>query len=158
MQTPELSTDCPTRIELLPKPVEVGQALLPRGTETVLVVAPERAQREYVVWVLREQGYTVREATEGPEAICLFHTNPNRRIDLVIAEAGMPRSSGKTLAHHLTKFLPRSRMVIMSAVTRNDPLDGDLSYFQKPITRTALAYQVRQVLDNAAQAELLAVA
>lgn len=160
MPTTELSFDPPTRIEILPQPVAIGDAVLPGGSETILVVAPERAQREYVTWVLRELGYRVLEAAEGHEAICLFHTHRDRRVDLVIAEAGMPRLSGKSLAHQLTAFLPRTRMVVMSPapramIVRNDLLDGELSYFQKPITRTALAFHVRQVLDNAAQLELL---
>jgi len=137
----------------------VGETILPCGTETVLVVIHESAQREYAAWILRERGYKVIEATNGQEALCLFHNSPNRRIDLVLADAVMPRLCGKALAHKIAAFLPKSRMLITShypaeLAIHNDLLDAELNYLQKPATRTALALKVREVLDNAEVEEL----
>jgi len=104
MQTQRISFD---------KTVPVNP-LVPRGTETVLVVASEKAEREYAAWTLRELGYNVIEAVDGQEAICLFYSNPDRRIDLVIADAAMPRMCGKHLAHKMATLLPKSRILITS--------------------------------------------
>ena len=150
MQTTQLSFDTSAA---------VGETILPCGTETVLVVIHERAQREYIAWTLREWGYKVIEATDGQEALCLFHNSPDRRIDLVLADAGLPRLCGKTLAHKLAPFLSPTRLLIAAhsqaeLAVHNELLAGQLNYLKKPTTRTALALTVREVLDNAAPAEL----
>jgi DNA-binding response OmpR family regulator len=120
----------------------------------------EPAQRHYASWILRELGYTVIEAIDGQEAVCLFHSNPNRQIDLLLADATMPRLAGKTLPHKLAAHLPPSRMLLCShhpseLAVHNDLLDTELNYVQKPFTRTTLARKVREVLDNAQQEEQL---
>jgi DNA-binding NtrC family response regulator len=132
---------------------------LPRGTETILFVASDPSQRAYAPWILRELGYHVIEVADGQEAICLLHSCPHRRVDLVIADALMPRVCGKSLAHRIAAILPKSRIALIShqsaaAVSHLDPLHAELGFIPKSATRTQLASKVRALLDAAAAEEL----
>lgn len=148
----------PTRIHIV-KTDGIDNTLLPRGTESILMVMQVKAQREYAAWTLRERGYNVIEAGDGHEALCLFHSSPDRRIDLVLADATLPRLSGKTLAHKLTAFLSPARLLITAysateLAVHNAVLNRELNFLQQPATRTALALKVREVLDRVAAEEL----
>ncbi|MCG3146821.1 MAG: hypothetical protein PCFJNLEI_00255 [Verrucomicrobiae bacterium] len=134
--------------------------VIPRGNETILFVTSERSQRDYAAWILRELGYRVIEAADGQEAICLLHNCPGRRVDLVIADAMMPRVCGKSLAHRIAAILPKSRILLTShhspeLISQHDTLNAELAYIQKSATRTAFAKKVREILDNAQREELL---
>jgi response regulator RpfG family c-di-GMP phosphodiesterase len=110
--------------------------------------------RDFLAWTLRHLGYTVVEAKDGHEALCLIHNNPDRQIDLLLAEATMPRMGGKQLAHQIEDLIPKSRILIVSAFPQelaihSNLLDADLAFIQKPVTRQSLAIKVREVLDTA---------
>ena len=129
---------------------------VPRGNETILVAIHEPSMREYAAWILRELGYKVIEAEDGQEALCVFHQDPDRRIDLLLADAVMPRMGGKELAHKIAAVLPRSRGMITSQfppelAIHNNLLSIELAYIQKPVTRQSIAVKVREVLDAAGQ-------
>jgi response regulator RpfG family c-di-GMP phosphodiesterase len=130
------------------------------GTETILLVENDSAMRDYLAWTLRELGYTVIEAKEGHDALCLLHNSPGRPIDLLLAEATMPRMGGKQLAHKVASLIPKSRILIVAAfpeelAIHGDLLDTALAFIQKPITRRSLAIKVREVLDTAYLASLI---
>lgn len=133
---------------------------VPRGNETILVAVHESSTREYSSWILHELGYKVIEAKDGHEALCVFHHGSSRKIDLLLADAVMPRMGGKELAHKISAFLPSSRVLITSQfptelAIHNNLLSTELAYIQKPVTRQSLAVKVREVLDAANQESMM---
>ncbi len=124
---------------------------LPKGTETVLVVEDELAVRKLTARVLRGQGYTVLEATNGEEALRVTarHTGA---IDLLLTDLVMPQMGGAALAERFRDLFPTTRVVFMSGYTENSMLHGELQpgvvLLQKPFTPTVLARKVREVLDG----------
>ncbi len=127
--------------------------LLPRGTETVLVVEDESSVRDLVSRVLRGQGYTVREAEQGAEALRVCEDNIGK-IDLVVTDIVMPGGmSGRDLAGKIGVLGPAPRVLLISGY-ESDPRDRPLSegpplpLLKKPFTAQALARRVRELLDE----------
>jgi len=137
-------------------PEEVGQKGvkegLPRGSETVLVVEDEEEVRKLAVQILRRQGYTVLEASQGNEAshICEQHKGP---IHLMVMDVVMPGMNGRELAKSLEPHHPEMKVLYMSGYTDNaivhhGILEKRLNFIQKPFTIDGLLRKVREVLDS----------
>jgi PAS domain S-box-containing protein len=125
---------------------------LPRGSETVLVVEDEEEVRKLAVQILRRQGYTVLEASQGNEAshICEQHKGP---IHLMVMDVVMPGMTGRELAKSLEPHHPEMQVLYMSGYTDNaivhhGILEKGLSFLQKPFTLEGLVRKVREVLDK----------
>lgn len=126
-------------------------ATLPRGRETVLVVEDEDAVRGIATRVLRDQGYTVLEATRGIDALQLAQSHDGG-IQLLLTDVVMPHMSGKVLAKQLVHIYPHVKVLFMSGYTDNaivhhGQLDAGIAFLQKPFTPDTLAHKVREVLD-----------
>jgi DNA-binding NarL/FixJ family response regulator len=126
--------------------------LLPRGTETVLVVEDEPSVRTLASIALRALGYTVLEATQGTEAldVQLQHERP---IDLLVADMVMPGMGGREVAQRLGARQPGLKVLFMSgfptaAAIRQRTLESGTAFLQKPFTPLALARKVRETLDD----------
>ncbi len=125
---------------------------LPRGTETILLVEDEELVRAIAVQTLRAQGYVVREASNGNEALRWaqeFGAAPN----LLITDVVMPQMSGKELAERLSALHPDLKVLYMSGYTDNaivhhGALDPGVLFLAKPFTPPALARHVREILDE----------
>jgi two-component system, cell cycle sensor histidine kinase and response regulator CckA len=131
--------------------VRAGGDLLPRGTETILVVEDEDGVRRLVRGALEAQGYTVLEAASGPAALEAAgrHADP---IHLILTDLVMPGIHGRALADQLLVTRPGARVLFMSgytgdAVWHNGLVEPGTSFLQKPFTSGALARKVREVLD-----------
>jgi len=126
--------------------------VLPRGTETVLLVEDEATVRALAVRVLREQGYTTLEAADGAEALRLSQEYAGP-IDLLLTDVVMPRMGGKLLAEHLAASRSGMKVLFTSGYTDNaivhhGRLDSGVTLLQKPFSPTALLRKVREVLDT----------
>ena len=140
--------------EELPRAEPVEQPLPhpPRGSETVLVVEDEPAVRLLVRLVLKQQGYTVLEASEGTEALRLAGQHPGA-IHLVLTDFVMPGMTGAELARYLRQARPGIGLLYMSGYTGGSIMDrglleGEVVFLQKPFTSDALLRKVREVLDG----------
>jgi two-component system cell cycle sensor histidine kinase/response regulator CckA len=129
----------------------VAEAVLPRGSETVLLVEDEGTLRELIRECLESTGYTVLEAAHGAEAlkVCERHPAP---IHLLMTDVVMPGISGRELAGQVKLVRPAIRIVYMSgytddAVVLHGVLSEEMAFLQKPFTQEALARKVREVLD-----------
>jgi len=125
-----------------------------KGAETVLVVEDERSVRTLAVRVLREQGYTVLEASNGAEALRMDQEFAGE-IHLVLTDVVMPEMSGKALSSQIEAARPSIKVLYVSGYTsdvivRHGVLGSDVSFLQKPFTEDALARKVRKVLDSPA--------
>ena len=65
---------------------------------TVLVVEDEPAIREVVVDLLQDEGYAVRQASDGLQAMDELEVDD---VDLVLSDVRMPRLDGPSLARRL---------------------------------------------------------
>jgi two-component system cell cycle sensor histidine kinase/response regulator CckA len=128
-------------------------AMLPRGTETVLLAEDEATVRTLVVRVLREYGYTVLEASDGDEALRLSSERATTPIDLLLTDVVMPQLSGIALAEQIGALRPGLKVLYISgyiehARVGDDPFTPSDNFLHKPFTPAALVRKVRDVLDS----------
>lgn len=119
--------------------------------ETILAVEDDDDVRAYTVECLRELGYRVLEAHDGPSALRLIERQQDP-IDLLFTDVVMPRMSGRELAEKLRESHPQLKVLYTSGYTRNaivhgDRLDEGVEMIPKPFTYQALAAKVRDVLE-----------
>ena len=131
---------------------EVSGKELPRGGEAILVVEDEKDLREFIVEVLRRQGYKVWEASNGGEAF-LFWEKRKETIDLMVTDVIMPGMSGKELADRLQPLQPEMKILYISGysyevIAPHGVLMEGINFIQKPFTVEGLAGRVRKVLDQ----------
>ena len=126
---------------------------LPRGTETVFLVEDEPNLRSMVSLVLRQQGYTVLESTNGAEALRIAEERASEELHLLLTDVVMPLMGGRELAERLRRRRPDTRVLFTSGYTddadvRRDPLQSGADFIAKPFTPESLALKVREVLDR----------
>jgi len=128
------------------------EKLLLKGVETVLVVEAEPLVRTLTARILREQGYTVLEASNGAAAL---HTDQEfaGEIHLVLTDVVMPGMSARAFVSQIAAARPGIKVLYVSGYTDNsivhhEVLDSDVAFLQKPFTADDLACKVREVLDS----------
>jgi len=116
--------------------------------KNILVVEDEPASLECISHFLRKQGYAVREARDGAEAIELID---NSQFDLVLSDIRMPRVDGVALATNILSRVPTIPIILMTAVpfelTRS--LGYNLPCLSKPILLDELRTNVQTALTRA---------
>jgi two-component system, cell cycle response regulator CpdR len=114
-------------------------------SKNILVVEDEPASLECISHFLRKQGYEVREARDGAEAIELID---NSQFDLVLSDIRMPRVDGVALATNIPSRVPTIPIILMTAVpfelTRS--LGYNLPCLSKPILLDELRTSVQTAL------------
>nr|WP_253201261.1 response regulator [Sphingomonas quercus] len=100
---------------------------------------------------MRELGYRVLEAHDGPAALRLLERQEGP-IDLLFTDVVMPEMTGSELAAEARKAQPGLRVLYTSGYTRNaivhgGRLDPGVEVIVKPFTFEALAQKVRDQLD-----------
>jgi PAS domain S-box-containing protein len=123
-----------------------------RGSETVLVVEDQEAVRHLAITILKNYGYRVLQATNGPEAIALANGYKGT-IHLLLTDIIMPSMDGRVLAKHMKTARPEIKVLYVSGYSEDkighgQLLDADLDYIAKPFTPTALAARIRQILGS----------
>jgi CheY-like chemotaxis protein len=127
--------------------------LLPRGTETILVVEDEGAVRSMITESLRESGYTVLEADCAADALGKI-ARAAARIDLLVTDVVMPGGSGLDLAKQVQKERPGMKVLFISGYAgaelarRGVTLDAG-AMLTKPCSHEQIARKVRERLDGA---------
>ena len=122
----------------------------PRGTETILLVEDEPLVRRLASTVLKENGYNVLEAANGPEALRLAGSQTGD-IDLLLTDVIMPRMS--EAADRLASERADMKVLFMSghpedALSHHGVLDPEFAFLPKPFTPESLSFKVREVLDD----------
>jgi DNA-binding NtrC family response regulator len=81
--------------------------------ESVLVVDDDDGVRRFAARVLREEGYEVREAADGAEALELLRGEASK-IAIVVSDIVMPKLNGVQLLQMLSTLQPRLPVILMS--------------------------------------------
>jgi CheY-like chemotaxis protein len=121
---------------------------LPRGTETILIVEDAEDVRILARRTLQERGYTVLVARDAQEALEIAGA---RRVDLLLTDIVMPRTSGPQLVAKYAAMRERPLVVYMSGYADDALLQYELDpavvFVRKPFTPATLARVVRSALD-----------
>ena len=120
--------------------------------ETILVAEDDDDVRAYTAECLRDLGYKVLEAHDGPAALRLLQRQ-GQAVDLLFTDVVMPGMSGRELADTARQHQPGLKLLYTSGYTRNaivhaGRLDHGVEMIAKPFTYQALAQKVRDVLDG----------
>jgi PAS domain S-box-containing protein len=123
----------------------------PRGGETILVVEDDAQVRAFVLRELRELGYRVLEAEDGPRALRLLESDA--AIDLLFTDVVMPGGmTGYQLAEAGRRSRPSLKTLFTSGYTessvqRVNKLDPGIRLLSKPYRKHDLATRIRAALD-----------
>ena len=121
------------------------------GAETILVVEDDEELRTYTTDSLRELGYAVLAAKDGPSALHVLEKN---RVDLLFTDVVMPGGmNGRELADAATRRWPGLKVLFTTGYTRNaivhhGRLDAGVHMIGKPFSYGELSAKVRQLLDG----------
>jgi CheY-like chemotaxis protein len=127
-------------------------AVVPSGTETVLLVEDEQVVRTMVREILTVKGYTVLDAGGGAEALDLAGSHPGP-IHLLLTDVVMTGMGGPELADRLRARWPALKVLFISgypdvAILRKGDTGIFKSLLPKPFTPDVLARRVRETLDG----------
>jgi CheY-like chemotaxis protein len=123
------------------------------GHETILLVEDEDSVRQVASRILRRNGYTVVEASNGVEALRECEER-GAQVDLIVTDIVMPEMGGFELAERVRTMRPSARILFTSgytedAVLRRSFLEPGAEFLEKPFTPARLAQRAREVLDGA---------
>lgn len=123
-----------------------------KASETILLVEDEDHLRRLVAAVLREQGYTVLEASHGMQALEARAAYP-QPVHLLITDLVMPHLGGSALAGLLAQKQPELRVLFISGYDHAPPSAPPAAslrsaFLQKPFRPAALLEAVQDLLDR----------
>jgi signal transduction histidine kinase len=127
-------------------------ALPSGGGELILVVEDDDDVRAATVTMLRDLGYDVREAFDGPAALRLLAQDKD--IRLLFTDIGLPGGlNGRQLADEARNIRPTLLVLYTTGYARNavvhhGVLDPGVELIVKPFTYATLAGRVRAMLDH----------
>jgi PAS domain S-box-containing protein len=132
------------------------QQLAPEGgnRETILVVEDDEDVRRAAAENLRELGYRVLEAGDGPTALALLEQHAE--IDLLLTDVVLPGGmNGAQVAASLRAARPGVPVLFTTGYARNaivhhGRLDAGVHLLTKPFTFEDLAHKIRDLLDAGA--------
>jgi PAS domain S-box-containing protein len=127
---------------------------LPQGKgETILLVEDEPSILRVTARSLRKNGYEVREAANGPDALRLLREN-NGAVDLLLSDMMMPGGlSGLDLIREVRTLWPAIKVMICSgyipeSATDDQPDAESIMRLQKPYSIKELAETLRRCLEE----------
>ncbi len=115
----------------------------------ILLVEDDTSVRDAVAMTLREEGYEVKAAGDGQEAMDSFSPG----TDLVVADLMMPKVDGRSLLRWVTQNHPETAVILMTGYgTIPQAVDaikaGATAYLTKPLDPDELLLQVKKSLEN----------
>ncbi|HEU4995158.1 MAG TPA: HD domain-containing phosphohydrolase [Gemmatimonadaceae bacterium] len=115
-----------------------------------LVVDDEPRLRQVLVHLMRNDGFTCHEASNGIEAIEVLQRSP---IALILSDLRMPRMDGIELLKQVRTRWPDTAMVLITAVADVEVgvsclATGAMDYLTKPFHLEEVRARVRQALEK----------
>jgi two-component system, NtrC family, sensor kinase len=124
----------------------------PDGEETVLLVEDDAQVNRFATEVLRDRGYRVIAAPDGPTALQLLENESD--VALLFTDVVLPGGmNGRQLADEVRRRRPDIKVLFATGYTRNaiihqGRLDPGVELLNKPFTASTLLRKVRQILDG----------
>jgi CheY-like chemotaxis protein len=132
---------------------ELEPEAAPGGSgELILVVEDDDNVRTYSTETLRELGYRVLSAANGPAGLDILVRHPS--IRLLFTDVGLPGGmTGRQLADQARKLRPDLLVLFTTGYARNAIVHGGIldpgtQLLPKPFTYVALAEKIRAVLKG----------
>jgi len=136
------------------KPEPVGSA----GPSVVLLVEDEETIRKLAAEALRELGYRVIEAIDGPSGLKALQQSsrskkPNE-ISILVTDVGLPGGlNGRQLADAARELLPALPILLITGyggdvITGRGQLGPHIAMLAKPFTLETLARRVREMIES----------
>ena len=120
------------------------------GTKKVLVVDDDNAFRVAVIRALKDEGYTIFEATDGADGLekATKHTP-----DVIVSDVYMPNMNGFMMVEELQKNGTTSKIpvIMMTGVAQGAGAWSSVAaveYLEKPFSLDALVKAVKKVLKS----------
>jgi DNA-binding NtrC family response regulator len=125
--------------------------VLPRGTETILLVDDEEMITDVGKRILERSGYSVLTAADGKKALKLYRKE-REKISLVILDLLMPEMGGNECLQALRKIDPQVKVLVASGFaaegrTKDAIETGAKGSVRKPYDMRQFLQAVREVLD-----------
>ena len=122
-----------------------------RGSESVLVVEDEEAICNFILSILRRNGYDATGARSGAEAMSILSSRRGR-FQLLISDVVMPQMSGIELGRRIAEADQGVKILYMTGYSKHalveaESLNGGLDILRKPFTAEELLKKIREVLD-----------
>jgi PAS domain S-box-containing protein len=127
---------------------EQGQPEPELQTASVLVIDDDPDVRGFIAAALEEQGYRVREASDGREGLAEIERD---KPDLVIVDFIMPGLSGADVARKIRAKSPNQPILFVSGYSETDAVKRtapDAPLLTKPFRADALAKAVRGAMTG----------
>ncbi len=126
----------------------------PKAGEVVLIVEDEPAVRRTLRRIAERSGYVVLEASQGAEALTLWHAR-RQEIRAILSDVRMPVMSGPEFVRQLRTQGSQIPVVLMSGfadaeLTRSLP-DGVTQVLAKPFVAADMLTALRDALSGVAQ-------
>ncbi|MBD0306269.1 MAG: response regulator [Nitrospiraceae bacterium] len=120
---------------------------------SILVIDDERHIRDLLRKVLEGAGHTVKEASNGRDAMRIWRESP---VDLIITDILMPEQDGLEFIRELRREVPSAKIIALSGGSKRIHLDtlaiakrfGALHTLHKPFEIKELLNIVGNVLDQ----------
>jgi PAS domain S-box-containing protein len=122
-------------------------AMVPLAPLSVLVIDDDPDVRGFIVTSLEEQGYRVREASDGREGLTALERD---LPDLVVLDFIMPGMSGAAVASEIRNRHPDQPILFVSGYSETDAVKRtapDAPLLTKPFRAEALHKAVRRALN-----------
>lgn len=120
-----------------------------RSPAVLLVVEDDRDMRSLLCDELWDEGYQLREAANGDEAlVAVLKAVP----DLIITDLKMP-AGGVDYVNRLRTFAPQCPIILMTAFgdtkAKEEALkSGATAYFDKPVRLAELKITIKELLED----------
>jgi PAS domain S-box-containing protein len=141
----------PARQDRRDEAAEKQELVLPRGTETLLLVEDDKEVRKINEHLLASVGYRVISASDGEEALELFGAHES--IALAILDVIMPGMNGKELHDRLKLVRPGVKVLFASGYSADLLLQKgfvpeDVHFISKPFAAHQFLSKVRELIDE----------
>ena len=117
----------------------------------ILVIDDSEPMREYLRFILEEEGYQVETAENGEQGLTLFKA---KKFRVVITDIAMPKKDGIETLIEIKRLDNAIKVIVISGAERSKVLLEIAGIFNadamimKPFTREAVSFAVQEVMGG----------
>ncbi len=123
-------------------------------SKTILVVEDDETVRNVAVRILKNLNYKILMAENGLEAVKIFESD-HERIDLVIMDVVMPKSSGPEAYEKMRTINSDMPVIFVTGYDARSEIgdlnlasDAPVTVLQKPYSKDSLEKKIREILSD----------